>query len=137
MASTAAITLISLKDSDLVLAHAADDVRGLPVVDPHGHRLGEVDDLVIDEPGHRVRLLVVTSGGLLGLGQTSHLLPIDAVTRVSDEVHVETPHEQVHRAGPYTPEPVSAPLFDQVYRYFGYVPFWAPDYVPPYFHRRR
>ena len=55
----------------------------------NGHRLGDVEDLVVDDQHRRARLLVVISGGILGLGATQRLVPVEAVTKVDDRVHVE------------------------------------------------
>jgi sporulation protein YlmC with PRC-barrel domain len=74
----------------------ADDVRGMVVVDANRHRLGEVEDLVVDDEG-RVRLLSVVSGGVLGLDTRTRAIPIEAVTRVDDRVHVD-----LHRAAAYS-----------------------------------
>ena len=98
MAMTTQVGLVSLDDSGLVLAHPADDLRGLRVLDPCHHRVGEVDGLIIDEEERRARLLVVASGGILGLGRTERLVPVDAVTRIDADVHLEVSHEQVHSA---------------------------------------
>ena len=68
---------------------------GLPAIDPEGRRLGEVDDLIIDETHRRARLLVVGSGGLLGLGRFERMIPIEMVTRVDDRVHVDRDHAAI------------------------------------------
>jgi sporulation protein YlmC with PRC-barrel domain len=146
MTETHEIGMVYLAASDLELAHAADDVRGLPVVTQFGHRLGEVDDLIIDPVERRARLLLVVSGGILGLGVTERLVPVEAITRVDDRVHVDRGQptgdgEGRHRGHPqglaegYEPELVDQPFTD-VYERFGVVPFWNAGYVPPYFLRR-
>ena len=96
MARTNELGLVTLKDSDLMLAHAEDDVRGLSVVDAEGAPVGEVDDLVVDEEERRARFLVVTAGGFLGLGKAKRLVPVDTVTDVDDVVHVERSSGEVH-----------------------------------------
>ncbi|MBF4764403.1 PRC-barrel domain-containing protein [Nocardioides islandensis] len=148
MTQTHEIGLVYLAASDLELAHAADDVRGLPVVTHVGHRLGEVEDLVIDPVERRARLLSVVSGGILGLGVTERLVPVEAITRVDDRVHVDRGHpagdgEGRHRADPpglaeegYRPELVDPPPFAEVYERYGVMPFWTAGYVAPYFLRR-
>lgn len=136
MTATKAVCLVDLEGSGLQLAHASDDVRGLTVVDPHGHRVGEVDGLVIDEEERRVRLLVVASGGILGLGRTNRMVPVDAVSWVDDVVVVETSHERIHEGNGYETDRVQSPRYDEVYAHFGYLPFWGPTYVDPYFIRR-
>jgi sporulation protein YlmC with PRC-barrel domain len=130
------IDLVSLTASGLPLAQPADDLRGLTVVDPNGHRVGEVDDLIIDEEEHRVRLLVVSSGGLLGLGLTKRLIPVDAVTRVDEQVHIEALHTQVHDAES-DPDLEPTPAYQAMCTHYGYGPFWRPGYVHPYLLGRR
>lgn len=82
---------------DLTCAQVADDLRGMTVVDPNLHRVGEVDGVVVDQEERRPTLLVVASGGLLGLPRVRRLIPVGAVARVDDRVHVVVSHEQVHR----------------------------------------
>jgi sporulation protein YlmC with PRC-barrel domain len=82
--------LVRLADTDLTVADSDEDVRGRSVVDRGGAAIGVVDDLVIDERVHRVRLLQVSSGGFLGLGKQQVLVPVDAVTAVGTRVHIDT-----------------------------------------------
>jgi hypothetical protein len=77
----------------------------------------------------------VASGGVLGLDRAQHLLPVDAVTRVDDRVHIEPSHEQVHRCGEYVSQPRQSPTCEEVYRHYGYSPFWAANHVRTYFLR--
>ena len=136
MSATCQTSMIRLEDSDLRLGQPLDDVRGMTVVDPHFHRVGDVDDLIVDGEQRRARLLVVASGGILGLVRTRRLVPVDAVTRVDDRVHIELSHEQVHRCVEFDPAPATLVTHDEVYSHYGYLPFWGPDYAPPYFLRR-
>lgn len=135
MASTNEVGLVTLKDSDLMLTHAEDDVRGLSVVDAEGAPVGEVDDLVVDEEERRARFLVVTSGGLLGLGKTKRFVPVDTVTDVDEVVHVERSGVEVD-ALEFDPELQPWPDLEGVYRAYGYAPFWGPGYIPPRFFGR-
>jgi sporulation protein YlmC with PRC-barrel domain len=120
MTGTNQIGVVSIDTSDLKLAHPADDLRGLTVVDPYGHRVGQVDGLIIDEGDRRARLLVVASGGILGLRRSRRLVPVDAVTQVDDEVHIEANHEHVHHSAEYDPELMPQPAYDEVYEHYGY-----------------
>ena len=77
--------LMRLNDTDLYVPDR-DDVRGRDVIDQHGNDIGSVHDLIIDPQEQRVRFLQVTSGGFLGIGGTMMLIPIEAVTRVTDKI---------------------------------------------------
>ncbi|MBF4764410.1 PRC-barrel domain-containing protein [Nocardioides islandensis] len=131
-----------LLGSGLTLSDPYDDVRGLTVLDPDGHRVGDVEDLVIDETHRRARLLVVTSGGVLGLGETRRFIPVDLVTCVDEHVHMARVHpggpddDPTARAAGDDPDLVAGPPYADVYASYGFAPFWGMDYVTPYFHRR-
>ena len=82
--------LVRLRDSDLVLAIPGDYLRGKDVYDPHGQRMGSVEDLYIDRQEREVRFKEVGTGGFLGVGERRFLVPVRAVTKVSgDRVIVE------------------------------------------------
>ena len=132
-------TLVRLSDTDFTVADAAEDIRDRKVVDRDGEELGEVDDLLIDEHEKRVRFLEVASGGFLGLGKTKFLIPVEAITRISDDtVYVNQTRQHITGAPPYDPDLIhreasEGSYYGDVYRYYGYPPYWGPGYVyPPY-----
>lgn len=134
MSNDAHAMLVPLSDSDLTLASVDDDVRGRTVIDRNGDEVGEIDDLLIDPEERRVRFLQVGSGGFLGIGENKQLIPVDAVIRVGDSVHIEKPREDVAGAPVYDPSLVQElGYFDGIYGYYGYPPYWAPGYVYPGF----
>ena len=139
------VKMAPLRDSGIALATPDDDVRGMCVVSANGHRLGEVEDLVVDEQHRRARLLVVTSGGILGLGVTQRLVPVEAVIKVDDRVYVDlargTAHRDAARSKAGRPDDHDsaldeAPPYAGVYSDHGLIPFWGTNYITPYFHRR-
>jgi CBS domain-containing protein/sporulation protein YlmC with PRC-barrel domain len=127
-------TLIRLSDTDLTLADRAEDIRGRKAFDMAGEELGDVKDLFIDEREHKVRFLEVSSGGFLGLGATKFMLPVDAITRITDDaVYMNQSRERVAGSPHYDPTLVEERYVSDVYRHYGYAPYWGPDYrYPPY-----
>lgn len=82
----ARIGLARLGDSDFVLEDPEQDIRGNEVYDPKGQRIGNVDDLYIDEEQSGLRFLEVVDGGLLGIlgiGEKRFLVPVEAVTEIA------------------------------------------------------
>ena len=126
--------LVRLSDTNLTLADPVEDIRGLKAVDAAGEELGSIDDLFIDEPDRNVRFLEISSGGFLGLGATKFLIPVDAITRIADEVvHINQSRERVAGAPQYDPTLVEEHYVSNVYSHYGYPPYWGPDYrYPPY-----
>ncbi|MFI7577812.1 PRC-barrel domain-containing protein [Micromonospora sp. NPDC049497] len=126
--------LVRLGDTDQTVATDEQDIRGRHVTDVEGNELGKVDDLLIDRQEHRVRLLRVKHGGILGIGSTAIFVPVEAVSAVTeDTVRIDLSREQVSRAPVYDPEIVDGGHYADLYGYYGYAPFFAPSGIaPPY-----
>ena len=77
--------LIRLSDTDFEIPDR-DDARGRTVIDQHGNDIGDVNDLIVDPQQRRVRFLLVTSGGFLGIGGRMILIPVGAIARVTNKV---------------------------------------------------
>jgi sporulation protein YlmC with PRC-barrel domain len=132
MAADATTKMHTLDQSDLEVGDPAQDVRGRTVIDRIGQDIGTVDDLVIDDAEKRVRFLQIASGGFLGVGETKFMLPVDAITHITDEaVRVDQTREHVAGSPPYDPARTDRRYWAEVYSYFGYPPYWSPGYVYP------
>ena len=126
--------LVKLRDTHWTVAEPADDIRGRRVLDPDGEEVGEIADLFIDTQERKVRLLQVASGGFLGLGATTFLLPVEAITRISEAVvHIDQRRQRIADAPPYDPALVDQRYLHALYGHYGYAPYWAAAGVyPPY-----
>jgi sporulation protein YlmC with PRC-barrel domain len=127
-------TLVKLSDTEWTVADRADDIRGRRVLDPEGEEVGEVEDLFIDAREHKVRLLQVASGGFLGLGATTFLLPVEAIAQISAEaVSIDQRRERIAGAPRYDPALVDQRYLGDLYGHYGYAPYWSATGVyPPY-----
>lgn len=73
---------------------------------------------MIDTREQKVRLLEVESGGFLGMGETKVLIPVDAITRITDQdVYINDTREHVAGAPRY----VSALIKVEPSKYVGIV----------------
>ena len=54
---------------------SADRVRGTPVYDQQGDKLGHIEDLMLDKVSGRVAYAIMSHGGILGAGEQYHPLP--------------------------------------------------------------
>ncbi|UNK71455.1 PRC-barrel domain-containing protein [Microbacterium sp. H1-D42] len=128
-------TLIKLSETDETVADRADDIRGRKVKDSAGEDLGKVKDLLIDQDENRVRFMEVASGGFLGIGQDTSLIPIDAITAIAeDEVRIDQTRTEVAGAPAYDPDLVrerQRDTYGEYLSYYGYPLWWGPDYAYP------
>jgi sporulation protein YlmC with PRC-barrel domain len=125
--------LVKLGDTDLTVADPREDIRGRQVIDRQGEDLGHVDALLIDDRESKVRFLRIASGGFLGIGEHTFLLPVDAITRITaDQVFVDQTRERVAGAPAYDPDlTYEHNYYGGLYDYYGYVPYWGAGYVYP------
>ena len=124
--------LVKLRDTEWTVAEPAADIRGRRVLDPAGKEVGVVEDLLIDDRERQVRLLQVVSGGFLGLGATTFLLPVEAIACISDEtVHIDQRRERIAGAPRYDPALVDPRYVHELYGHYGYAPFWSAAGVYP------
>jgi sporulation protein YlmC with PRC-barrel domain len=126
-------TLYVLGDRGQTVDGSANDVRGRQVRDKNGDGIGTVADLLIDDRGKKVRFLLVEHGGFLGFGETTSLIPVDAVTKITEaDVQVDQSCEQVAGAPGYSPALVDDRSYhSSIYSYYGYVPYWGGGYTYP------
>lgn len=127
-------TLIRLSDTGLTLADPEADIRGMTVVDRGGEEVGTVDDLFIDESERHIRFLQVGSGGFLGIGKEKRLIPVDAVTEIDEQVHINQDRGLIAAGPGYDPEltPIpERPDIEEIYGHYGVMPFWGTGYIYP------
>lgn len=58
---------------------------GMDVKNPQGEELGEVSELVLDPKDAKLKHIVISTGGVLGLGAKKVAVPWDQVKPASDE----------------------------------------------------
>jgi sporulation protein YlmC with PRC-barrel domain len=63
-------TRVKVSDTNLTLVDWAEGIQGWDILATVGKEIGEVDDLLVDEQGHKVCFLQVSSWRFLGLGAT-------------------------------------------------------------------
>lgn len=132
MATASTGVLRPLSDINMAIADRRQDIRGRKVYDASGAEIGEVDDLLIDDAEKRVRFLQIASGGFLGIGVSHCLLPVEAVTRITDDaVHIDQTRDRISGAPRYNPSVVDERYLDRLYGYYGYDPYWKEGYRYP------
>lgn len=98
-------SLYTLGDRGETVDGLAKDVRGRQVKDKNGDDIGKVADLLIDDREHTVRFLLVEHGGFLGFGATESVIPVDAITEITeDDVSMDQSGEHIAAAPGYTPD---------------------------------
>jgi sporulation protein YlmC with PRC-barrel domain len=131
-----AAQLLKLSDTDLIIPNPTEDIRGRTARDVNGEKIGKIEDLLVDSDDNQVRLLRVEHGGILGFGATPSFVPVEAISRITDdEVHLRQAGAMVADAPRYDPELTDeSEFYGQVYGHYGYPPYGTPgaSSTPPY-----
>jgi sporulation protein YlmC with PRC-barrel domain len=95
-----------LSESDLRLEEPWQDIRNLDVYDITDEQIGSVEDLYVDREARQPRFLIVSAGGILGLGKKHFLIPVEDVSRDVDEdrVTVTQPRDKVLNSPEFDPD---------------------------------
>ena len=122
---------LAMLDGSGALVFAQEDVRGYDVKDSVNAKVGEVDDLVIDVETGGVRMLMVGSGGLLGIGRDHRLVPTDVVENIAGAtIFLTTTRPQIERTPTWGD--IDGEIFlSEVYDHYGCQPFWSEGYQEP------
>ena len=98
--------LTKLSEMDLPLEEPWQDTRGLDVYDIIDEQIGSVEDLYVDQNTRQPRFVVVSAGGLLGVGKKHLLIPVEEVSRdISEEwVTVTEPRDKVLNTPEFDPD---------------------------------
>lgn len=126
-------TLYTLGDRGRTVDGSANDVRGREVKDKDGSGIGKVGDLLVDDREQKVRFLLVEHGGFLGFGDTKTLIPVDAITKITElGVFIDQSRDRVAAAPGYDPDLINnRPYHSSIYSNYGYAPYWGPGYIYP------
>ena len=98
--------LAKLSETDLPLEEPWQDMRGLDVYDIQDEQIGSVEDIYLDREVRLARYLIVSAGGLLGVGKKTFLVPVEEVSRnVGEErVTIMVPKEKVLTSPEFDPD---------------------------------
>jgi sporulation protein YlmC with PRC-barrel domain len=108
----------------------ASTLTGDDVVNRQGEKLGRIDDIMIDVPSGRVAYVVMSSGGLLGIGEKLFAIPFNALTLDTDNhcFVLDAPKERVLQAPGFDkehwPQMADPTWARQVHGYYGTRPYW-------------
>jgi sporulation protein YlmC with PRC-barrel domain len=132
MAMTFTRDLDPLTSSGLELDDPSRDLRGRNVVDEDGNDVGTVADMLIDPQLRVPRLLMLETGGMLGMGKKQYLVPLEAAHDDGEQVRIKRSKAEITREPEYHPsEGEEEELqYAQVYTAYGIRPYWEVEAAP-------
>lgn len=124
---------------------SASTLRGTDVVNAQGENLGDIKDLMLDLDTGSIAYVVLSFGGMLGMGDKLFAIPFESLRVDTDREHVvlDVPKERLEEAPGFDedhwPEHADASFLDRVYTYYGYEEYetYRQDRYSGYYRRRQ
>lgn len=109
---------------------AADTLEGDNVYNQAGEKLGEIDHIMLDVRQGRIAYAVLSTGGVLGVGETLHAVPWSALTLDADKkcFVMNIDKERLSNAPGFDkdhwPSMADSTWAGEIYSYYGSQPYW-------------
>jgi sporulation protein YlmC with PRC-barrel domain len=111
--------------SDLTPAFVQEDVLGRKVIDISGQYVGIVCDLMIDDNERRVRLLEIEGNGSEPWTQARHLVPVEAVVGVKDDmIRLDREQDELPSYAQEDADEIAHDYLERIFTDYGYIPYW-------------
>ena len=110
----------------------ASKVIGMTVRNTRDENIGKVDDLVVHLPDGHVMLVMVATGGFLGMGETQHAIPPSAFRHDQERKHLLADlSKETLKTAPRSLPAASTRSYDaadlEVYRHYRVEPYFDVD----------
>ncbi|RRQ21063.1 PRC-barrel domain-containing protein [Thiohalobacter thiocyanaticus] len=86
-----------------IYSRSADELEGTEVVDSAGENVGTIKHVVFMRDRHSAHA-VISTGGLLGLGERDIVVSLDELDTVGEELQLKNTKEQIQARKEYQPE---------------------------------
>lgn len=106
------------------------DILGVKVINPKKENLGEIQEIVIEKVSGKIRYLVLSFGGFLGMGDKLFAIPWNAVhyNPVEDAFSLNMTKDKLNQAPGFDknqPPDYSDQLWgEDIYKYYETTPYW-------------
>lgn len=118
------------------IARGKHDIMGKKIVGNQDAVLGTIDDLIIDPDRTKVAYVIVTAGGMLGMGATKYAIPWNALSSTAADqsyrVNMDAEHLKQIRGftGEQWPDMTDRNWAVTTHRFFNVQPYWEAPCKP-------
>ncbi|AYK14606.1 MAG: PRC-barrel domain-containing protein [Methanosarcina flavescens] len=114
---------------------SASTLKGDKVVSPTGDNIGKIEEFMIDIQDGKVGYVVVSHGGILGIGNKLFAVPWQALTlRVHEHAFaLNVPKETLEKSEGFDKDnwPLTREELSRTYSHYGYEPYWQAGMAAP------
>lgn len=122
------------RSSEQKQIQALDEIQGFKVRNRQGESLGEVAELLIDIPQGKVGYAVVSSGGVLGMGEEQYIVPFAALKLDAQQnaLTLDMDKEKLKQAPQGDIEQaLNRETGREIHQFYGVSPYWEEAGAQP------
>ena len=110
-------------------AETFDRVKGIRVQNREGQQLGTIDNLMVDLDQGRLAYAVVSSGGVMGMGEETFIVPWDALRFNADKTILTLQGNQngLMQAPKENMNVLNRQKGQEIYQFYGVAPYWEEN----------
>jgi sporulation protein YlmC with PRC-barrel domain len=105
----------------------ADDLTGMNIQNLQGEELGSIDSLVIDVEQGQVAYVIVSAGGLLGVGGEDRAIPFNALRidpTQEDVLTLDIDQQRFENAPVAEVDQLDRQRGQEIHQFYGVSPYW-------------
>jgi len=108
------------------VSYSKDQLKGLSVFDNNGREIGRIKDVSINDDSGRVNFVTVAKGGVMGIGEKEHAVPLEAL-RINTDNRTATfiaSADKLDNAPKQTMGQSDEEFRTTIQKYYGVAPAW-------------
>jgi sporulation protein YlmC with PRC-barrel domain len=105
----------------------ADDITGMNIHNLQGENLGSIDSLVVDIQQGQVAYVIVSAGGVLGVGGEDRAIPFNALQfdpMQEDVLTLDIDQQRFENAPVAEVDQLDRQRGQEIHQFFGVSPYW-------------
>jgi sporulation protein YlmC with PRC-barrel domain len=105
----------------------ADDITGMEVHNLQGENLGSIDSLVIDVQQGQIAYVIVSAGGVLGVGGEDRAIPFNALRldpMQEDVLTLDIDQQRFENAPVVDVDQLDRQRGQEIHQFYGVSPYW-------------
>lgn len=108
--------------------YSEEELRGLTVVNLEGEEIGEIREVRVDSETGEVNFVILARGGVLGIGEKRHAVPIEAleIRRDEEKATLIVSENKLETAPRQETEMSDEEFKNVIQKHYGVAPAWEP-----------
>ena len=102
----------------------AEKLKGMEVVSQMGEEIGEIEEVMIDQQTGEVKFVIISKGGILGIGGEEVAVPLNAFEIINEQARLTVDQSKFENVPQQKPEVTDSDYLRDLESHYGVAPAW-------------